>query len=295
MEIRLILPASCALIASKLPRLHTLELNLSDNEKRDKALRKHNRNDFADHFHHFPSSIKQLFLKFTGYGPENHDFAPANVVDGKIEDPLSSSLRDFSQQLTSMRLENIVVAKELFWPINPTDDTKLPTWSNLTHVELGHGITTPSGGWYFERDPEEDEIDPNPEFVHNLPEHKMPAREDRRQNSFRVKPSARSLNELYMFAGRAAQRMPRLKSMSIGNKEFGVYLHFKYEVDGTTAKATWDGRSVYTPDDPTLQAWRDAAFQHTGLELEVQLIENPRGPFRMAPDGTLVNMGGKYR
>ncbi|KAJ5706902.1 hypothetical protein N7488_006703 [Penicillium malachiteum] len=123
----------------------------------------------------------------------------------------------------------------------------------------------------------------------------MPAREDRRQNSFRVKPSTKPLNGLYMFAGRAAQRMPRLKSMSIGTEEFGVYLHFKYEVDGTTAKATWDGRNVYTPDEPTLQAWRDAAFQHTRLELEVQLIENPRGPFRMAPDGTLVNIGGKYR
>lgn len=41
---RLLLPASCALITSKLPRLHILQLNLSDNEKRDKALRKQNRN-----------------------------------------------------------------------------------------------------------------------------------------------------------------------------------------------------------------------------------------------------------
>jgi hypothetical protein len=41
---RLIAPASCALIASKLPRLRDARLELRDNEKRDLALRKRNRN-----------------------------------------------------------------------------------------------------------------------------------------------------------------------------------------------------------------------------------------------------------
>lgn len=41
---RLISPASCAIIASKLPRLQNASLVLLDNEKRDLALRKRNRN-----------------------------------------------------------------------------------------------------------------------------------------------------------------------------------------------------------------------------------------------------------
>ncbi|KAL1870073.1 hypothetical protein Plec18167_007591 [Paecilomyces lecythidis] len=44
MEHRLIRPASCASIASRLPRLHTIDLSLWDNEKRDIDLRKANRN-----------------------------------------------------------------------------------------------------------------------------------------------------------------------------------------------------------------------------------------------------------
>ncbi|KAJ5919201.1 hypothetical protein N7466_010144 [Penicillium verhagenii] len=278
---RLILPASCALITSKLPRLHRLSLNLSDNEKRDKALRKQNRNDLACHFYLLPSSIKELYLQFTSIRPRNEDSTPANLVDGKIEDPLSSSLRDFSQQLTSMSLIDIVVGKELFWPINSmdVDDMQLPSWPNLTTIYIECGITTPSGEWLFERDPsEDDDFEPNFERDDCLPEHKQRAPEDRVLNSFRVKASPKLMNGLYMSSGRAAQRMPRLKFMSIQTKEARAYHYFKYEVDGTTvdgmtAKATWDAMGVFTPDDTVLQAWRDAAFQHTGVELEVRLTD----------------------
>lgn len=44
---RLIQPASCAIIASRLPLLHTIDFNLADNEKRDKSLRKRNRDGKA--------------------------------------------------------------------------------------------------------------------------------------------------------------------------------------------------------------------------------------------------------
>jgi len=176
-----------------------------------------------------------------------------------------------------MRLDYIVVGKELFWPINPRDDMQLPSWPNLTTVYLQYGITTPSGEWLFERDPAEDEIEPNVDREDCLPEHKRRAPEDRVLNAFRMKASSELMNEWYMFSGRAAQRMPRLKFMSIRTSEAHAYHSFDYKVDGTTAKATWDAKSLFTPDGPVLQAWRDAAFQHTGVELEVQLThwENP--------------------
>ncbi|KAJ6007241.1 hypothetical protein N7540_011217 [Penicillium herquei] len=268
---RLFLPASCALIASKFPRLHQLNLMLSDDEKRDKALRKQNRNEFARHLHLFPSSIKELSLAFASYAPQNQYFAPANLVDGKIEDPFSSALRDFSQQLTVMRLEQIVVGKELFWPINPTDDMKLPTWPNLTHVYLEFGMATPSGEWLFERDPEEANIEPIPDREEHLPEHKKRALEDRVGEMFRLKATPRLMNGLYLSPARAAQRMPQLKIMSIRISEGHNHLSFEYKVDGSTAKATWDCDKPFTPDEPVLQAWRDAGFRHTGVESEIEV------------------------
>ena len=73
-----------------------------------------------------------------------------------IEDPLSSALRGFSQQLTSISLQSIVVGQELFWPNNPTANTQLPFWPNLISFQLTYGIATPYGEWYFERGPAED-------------------------------------------------------------------------------------------------------------------------------------------
>ncbi|KAJ5732551.1 hypothetical protein N7493_004032 [Penicillium malachiteum] len=169
----------------------------------------------------------------------------------------SPALRDFSQQLTFMRLQDIVVGKELFWPINSTDDLSLPSWPNLTYVDLQYGITTPSGEWLFERDPEEDEFDPNFDREEQLPEHKKRAPEDRVLNAFRMKASPGLLNGF--------------------TSEAHANLLFVYKVDGTTAKATWSSRKLFTPDEPVLQAWRDAGFRHTGVESEIQLEawENP--------------------
>lgn len=59
--------------------------------------------------------------------------------------------------------------------------------------------------------------------------------------------------------------------MSLRTSEAHAYHSFEYEVDGTTAKATWDAKSMFTPDEQVLQAWRDAAFQHIGVDLEVKL------------------------
>ncbi|KAJ5653872.1 hypothetical protein N7490_000875 [Penicillium lividum] len=127
---------------------------------------------------------------------------------------------------------------------------QLPSWPNLTTVNLPCGITTPSGDWLFERDPAEEEFEPNVEREDCLPEHKQRAPEDRVLNPFRMKASSKLMNELYMSSGRAAQQMPRLKSMSIRTSEAKAYHSFEYKVDGTTTKATWDAKSLFTPDEP---------------------------------------------
>jgi hypothetical protein len=50
---------------------------------------------------------------------------------------------------------------------------------------------------------------------------------------------------------------------------------FVYEVKGKAATATWTDPAAYVPEEGVVNVWRDAAFQHTGVEssLEVKLID----------------------
>lgn len=201
-------------------------------------------------------------------------------MDGNAEDPLSSRLRDFSQQLTAIHLEDIVVGKELFWPIAPKDDTQLPSWPKLTSFRLQYTITTPSGGWYFERNPAEEGEDADgggdsdlEDQYSRMQEHLRPPLEDRFPQSSRTKVSSELINEFYVSAGRAAQRMPKLKYMHLETSSGQGRHWFQYEVKGKTATATWADMILFQPEERVLEVWRDAARQHTGSEsnLEVKL------------------------
>jgi hypothetical protein len=83
------------------------------------------------------------------------------------------------------------------------------------------------------------------------------------------------IQELYISAGRAAQRTPRLQYMNL-TCHFGLIDYsFDYQVKEKVATATWTDLSLagYAPNECIVQVWRDAAFQHTGIasSLEVKL------------------------
>lgn len=103
-----------------------------------------------------PSSFRMGFsLKFCSLSPLNQEYNPPDLLEGAAEDPLSLHLWKFSQQMTSIDLEEITIGKELFWPLRCKNDLHLPFCPNLASFCLEYNLT-PSGGWYFEADPEED-------------------------------------------------------------------------------------------------------------------------------------------
>jgi hypothetical protein len=224
--------------------------------------------EFANSFHLFPPSVQRFDLVFYNETPQNEASQPVDLVEGKIEDLFSAQLRNFSQQLTSLSLD-AVIGKELFWPVNDHGNTQLPYWPNLTRFRLSYGGTSPSGEWYFERDPDEDVNIILPHYLQQLPE-------DQRPRHFRSKAIVKLIHEFYISAGRAAQRMPRLEYMRLRCFFALTHHEFEYEVKGNAATATWTDLAPagYAPDECIVQVWRDAAFKHTGIasSLEVKLI-----------------------
>ncbi|GIJ89545.1 hypothetical protein Asppvi_008487 [Aspergillus pseudoviridinutans] len=256
-----------------MPRLQKMILNLRDNERRHQDLRKRNRNEFANSFHLLPPSVQSFDLVFYN-DATGETFEPTNLVQGKLEDLFSARLRDFSQQLTSLSLQYAVVGKELFWPVNADENTQHPYWPNLTIFRLNFEPRSPSGEWYFERDPNEDVGDDEREEIPLLSVFFRSPSQDQRARFLRSKASAKLIQEFYISAGTAAQRMPRLQYMVLKCYSGLITHEFQYQVEEKVATATWTDLAGYAPEECVVQVWRDAAFEHTGVEssLEVKLI-----------------------
>ncbi|KAJ5637143.1 hypothetical protein N7490_007022 [Penicillium lividum] len=272
---RLIQPASCARLASNLPCLRSVILDLNDDCKRDKSLRKRNRNDFATLFHLWPPTVQEFCLDFNHNAPRHNGFLPENVMQNN-SDLLSSHIREFSQQLTHLTIQ-AVVGRELFWPLYPEGkDVKLPFWPNLVSFSVEFTPVTPSGDWLFERDPNElddkidsDDSDPEgeyPDYVRTVPE-------DRPGGHIRSKTIPAFFNELYCSAGQAALRMPQLKYMSLQTARYDGRHRFEYEIKNGVAKVMWADTHGFHPEDSVLQIWKDVAVasRQTGNDLEVKI------------------------
>ncbi|OQD83217.1 hypothetical protein PENANT_c017G06314 [Penicillium antarcticum] len=300
---RLIEPASCALIASKLPRLFHLDLNLVDECKRDEGLRKQLRDDFAIALRRVPPNIQGLCLKFAYNPPRDHNYPPPILAEGET-DLLSTHLREVSRNLSYLNIESTVIGPELFWPLNSQDKSSgLPSWPHLTSFVVGYAPVTPFGQWLFERPSEslEDDVEAN-EGANGVDEREWQpgfpwtAPEDRKINNFRTNTIMRFANNLYMSAGQAALQMPKLESMTLATAgSHNPRQVFKYTVANGVAKLTWSHvdfiglfllkyqvgwaglRRViewFQPDEQVLELWKKVAFQHTGGELQIYFVDS---------------------
>ncbi|KAF1946510.1 hypothetical protein EJ02DRAFT_367313 [Clathrospora elynae] len=74
---------------------------------------------------------------------------------GALYDPLSASLRVFSENLTSFVLDAYVDAT-LFWP-SSHETCPTPSWPSLKKLKIAFNPVAPSGDWYFVGTPEEDD------------------------------------------------------------------------------------------------------------------------------------------
>jgi hypothetical protein len=80
--------------------------------------------------------------------PEDHRIRmPSLLPPGASYDPFSTSLRVFSQNLTSFVL-NGYVDSTLFWP-STHETCSSPSWPSLKKLKIGFNPAAPSGDWYF--------------------------------------------------------------------------------------------------------------------------------------------------
>jgi hypothetical protein len=223
-----------------------------------------------------PFSIRDLILDFAYIVPEDERYAPAASTTAENTDPLSSRLREFSQQLSTVGGVQCLLGKELFWPLND-DNAELPFWPHLIGVNVDYIPVTPCGKWMFEQqdDAEEPDYDSDSLDSHyddmDDTDRDWVAPEDRTCRLFRTKFVHELFNEYYLSAGKAALRMPRLDCMIL-NVSHQYQHRFCYQVENEMAKATWfceDDPKAFEPSDEVLQIWNQVALAHTSHDVEI--------------------------
>ena len=206
--------------------------------------------DFAEALSADPiHSLDSFTLIFASKDPCNHCFTPESVIypeDPSI-DHLSCALHSLSlaTNLRSLKLDNIVISPDLFWPTSP-NTSPIPTeWPNLHTFAVIFQMTSPSGQWYFIRDPsrppdadefsgesddpdvpwsDDSDSDSNPDSPAPSdplrPDTYHPIREARLASdypirSFRTFPDDALINPLLLAMARAAACMPKLQVMEL--------------------------------------------------------------------------------
>lgn len=251
---------------------------------------------FAKSLHLWPSSVRELTIDFCHIPHSDENYPPTILTAEGNTDPLSLSLRDFSQQLIGMSCTQCVVGKDLFWPLKD-DNIQLPFWPRLKYLHLAYVPVTPSGKWLFEKeepagDEDDDYNSDDPSSIYDDMEEIdkywiFP--EDRKFKSIRTKFNHELFNEFYISAGKAALRMPKLRYMKLVTSNCEKH-EFEYLVEGGVAKATWSNSckrtsfqpweqemrrakaiSAFQPNDQVLQLWNQVASEHTGGRLEVEI------------------------
>ena len=275
-------PRILCLMASRMPRLVSIDWGLYDNEKRDAALRKGLRTDFAEALRALPSSLQRFGLVYHRCAPLDHSFQPPSILDGDHSDKLSLALHKLSQRLVTFNLI-ADVGPEVFWPLERTQDDD-PFWPRMRRYHVNTGPIAPSGQWLFHRSDSDSDSDDASNVDSFGPEESV-APGDEKEDPFRSKLDRDAANALLLAAARAVRRMPALLDMSfyLDPPVSSERLEVEYMVEGgtvrrggrgTTAQLVVETRPVFHPDEEVLRIWREAAEEYvdaeSGLVVEVR-------------------------
>ncbi|KAL8730717.1 MAG: hypothetical protein Q9166_003909 [cf. Caloplaca sp. 2 TL-2023] len=257
------------------------------------------RDDFATSLRALSGpSLRKFRLNFYHHDPSNQYFSPpsALIPSAPSTDHLSHALHTLSQSsnLTSLRLDTIVISPDLYWPANPSTP---PTWPSLRQFDVQFHMTTPGGEWYFIRDPtkpidedegENDSDDPDDaddetdtdSYTASSDSFRPDTFNERREardvgsypiRTFRTVPSDAHINPLLLAMARAAAHMPQLQSMSLtttmrdpDGAGFEIYFHEagrrnrhdSEPGDAGKARLYWFVGS-WRPVDEVLKIWRE--------------------------------------
>ena len=141
-------PRALCLMTSRMQGLEEVHWGLSDNEKRDPALRKTLRTDFAYALHTLPSSLQSFDLVYERHIPLDHSFQTPSLLDETDpddNDKLSLALHKLSQRLVTFTVI-ADVGPEILWPSKHGDTPDdAPLWPRLHDYSIVQGPIAPSG------------------------------------------------------------------------------------------------------------------------------------------------------
>ncbi|KAJ9134303.1 hypothetical protein NKR23_g10237 [Pleurostoma richardsiae] len=292
-------PRALCLMASRMSGLETVHWELCDNEKRDVALRRKLRADFANSLPTLPPTLQHFNLLYDRRLPNDHSFQTRSILDetDQDNDKLSLALHMLSQRLTTFDLI-AVVGPEILWPSEPElvphqqqgDD--LPLWSRMRRYTIDPGAIAPSGKWRFRRrlDDYASDSDGGADSYFSAHRAAVTAPGDEKEDPFREELDPDAVGHLLLAAARAAGRMPALRSMffaldsALGNGSGRLEVSYTANRDkppagndgggvavvgAGTAKLHVESHPEFYPDEEVMQAWREAAREHVGAESEL--------------------------
>ncbi len=285
-RLRYFAPRTLCLLASRMPGLENIEWELSDNDKRDVALRKRLRADFANTLPKLPACLQHFNLLYYRRAPLDHFFETPTILDNSDggNDKLSLALHKLSQRLTTFQLV-ADVGPEIFWPsqqqqqqqqqqhqqVQPEDNP--PLWPTLRDYIIEPGPIAPSGEWRFlPVPPSEDGVSVSSSDS-DPPDDLPPGDERERPFRFGLDPDA--TDAFLLAAGRAARRMPMLRRMRfmldppIGE---GLWVECEGAARDGTAELEVNTCSGYEPDEEVRRAWTEAAAEHTGDRSALSIV-----------------------
>ncbi|KAM5350393.1 hypothetical protein ACJ41O_006898 [Fusarium nematophilum] len=248
-------PRAVCLMASKMTRLKKLELLLSDEEKRDEALRIRQRDGFAEGILALPESITYFELQYSLDVPKDHSVQPPSIVPPGQTDNLSEALCKFSQRehLKRFRANGSFDADILWCPDSES------SWPGMESYEIGFLPVTPSGKWLA------------------IPGRNASGWGSDEALAFRGPADPEFVHDVVVAGGRAASRMPRLKRM---NLNVGAPWRYRFWYSTHTKGKPclkMSGKKIPRPDEEMLQVWREAAKEH-GQELNAEFTEEKNNP-----------------
>lgn len=262
-------PRTLCLLASRMRGLESVDWTLSDNEKRDVALRKRLRADFSHALQTLPSSLQHFRLTYYRRIPLDHSFQTPNILDESDGDKLSLAFHNLSQRLTCFDLK-ADVGPEVLWPLEQTQGND-PLWPKMRRYSILHSAIAPSGQWRYLRSDsiDDDDDDGDPEWDAASSETDPVALPgDEKEEHFRSKLDREAVDPLLLAAARAARRMPALSHMffSLDEPAGAGRLEVDYTVKQGTAKLEFECHPLFNPDEEVLQIWRETEKEHVGAE-----------------------------
>jgi hypothetical protein len=178
------------------------------------------------------------------------------------------------------------VGSEILWPLEHTapdhhhhQQDNDPFWPMMRRYRISPGMIAPSGEWRFRRPQDASDSDWDDDSVASyFPEDYIGvAPGDEKEDPFRQELDPDAARALLLAAARAARRMPALREMRLmldappgrGTGELEVEYKAMPSTprdDSGRAELVVESHPANHPDEEVLQAWREAAREHTGAE-----------------------------